>query len=129
MTARPYLGESVEEQEDIAGAGDSVTNPRTFPEQSSLPAQVPGQPQSCEVFLLPPGEPGPGQEVDGARGSVAPVDQLRLGPPLPGSCRQRISVVHCSVEIISEEFIVMLRQLSYAKKNQQKAPSRELWVP
>ena len=28
------------------------------------------------------------------------------------------SVVHCSVEIISEEFIVMLRQLSYAIKNQ-----------
>ena len=83
------LGESVEEQEDIASAGYSVTNPRTFPEESSLPAEVPGPPESCEVLLLPPGEPRPGQEVDGARGSVAPVDQLLLRPSLLGSCRQR----------------------------------------
>ena len=44
----------------------------------------------------------------------------------------RDSLVHCSVEIISEELIVMLRQLSYAINNQlkaPKAPSRGLWVP
>ena len=32
------------------------------------------------------------------------------------------SLVHCSVEIISQELLVMLRQLSYAIKNQLKAP-------
>ena len=32
------------------------------------------------------------------------------------------SLVHCSVEIISEELLVMLRQLSYAINNQLKAP-------
>ena len=32
------------------------------------------------------------------------------------------SLVHCSVQIRSQEFIVMLRQLSYAINNQLKAP-------
>ena len=31
------------------------------------------------------------------------------------------------IEIISEEFIVMLRQLSYAIKNQLKAPKAPYW--
>ena len=40
------------------------------------------------------------------------------------------SLVHCSVEIISEELIVMHRQLSYAIKNQLKAPKESImWRP
>ena len=43
LTDRPHLGESIEEQEDVTSARHSVTNPRTFPQQSSLPAKIPGK--------------------------------------------------------------------------------------
>ena len=40
-----HLGESVEEKEDITRAGHSVTDPGTFLQQPSSPAEVSGPPE------------------------------------------------------------------------------------
>ena len=67
----------VEMKESIAVTRDSMTEPRTFPEESSLPDDLPGL-QSCgEIFavLRSPDLVGRQEEVDQARGAVTEVNQ------------------------------------------------------
>ena len=90
-------GAAVEDDEDVAELLGAFLDEKSF---------GPGEAQE-------EGEEDPGLQL--AHHVLHPRD-------VPGHPGPVGSLVHCSVEIISEELIVMLRQLSYAIKNQLKAP-------
>ena len=76
VEVRHVSRQPVHQQEDVAGPGHPVTQPRTLP-QEPLPPDAGGGPgERRHVRLLAPHQPGPRQQRHRAARAVAPVHQL-----------------------------------------------------
>ena len=76
VEVRQVSRQPVHQQEDVAGPGHPVAQPRTLP-QEPLPPDAGGGPgERRHVRLLAPHQPGPRQQRHRAARAVAPVHQL-----------------------------------------------------